>query len=409
MICQNYYPEIGSAANRMKNIHTLLLQKGYEVTVLTSDPSYPNRNLYKKKEFWDENISEENTIRVKTRTRKYTRNMLNRLFLYLEVTLKFVLSILRMKKEYDFIFVSTPPIFSGLAGVIAKKKLKVPLILDVRDLWPDSLLGVGVFTNRYIIKFAHLLEKYLYKKADEIIINSEYFKEHMMNKGIEETNISFMPNSLTEEEMTYHERHEHNETNHVSVVYTGNIGLAQDIVKLLTIAERLKENRNITFNIIGYGIQAKEVKRLIKEKGLMNIHLHTAMSRKRTLQQIAAADIAYVSLVQKDVFKTVLPGKLIDYMGMKTPIVGDVSGYAAKMMNVANCGLVATDKSVDQLCENILTLANNPKLRLELGMNGYEFAKKNWCWNTNIEVLTTMMEGLDDKEGMYVCMESLHQ
>jgi glycosyltransferase involved in cell wall biosynthesis len=409
MICQNYYPEIGSAANRMKNIHTQLKQKGYDVTVLTSDPSYPNRNLYKKKEFWDEHVAEEHVIRVKTKTRKYTRNMLNRLFLYIEVTFKFVLSILRMKKEYDFIFVSSPPIFLGIAGVIAKKKLKAPLILDIRDLWPDSLLGVGVFTNKYIIKFAHLLEKYLYKQADKTIINSEYFEEHMTNKGVREENISFMPNSLTEEEMMYHETHRQNEINDVSVVYTGNIGLAQDIVKLLTIAERLKDTPNLTFKIIGYGIQMKEVERLINEKGLTNIKLYPAMSRKETLQEITSADIAYVSLIEQDVFKTVLPGKLIDYMGMKTPIVGDVSGYAAHIIKEANCGLVATEKSVEQLCENIVALANEPQLRTELGKNGYEYATKKWRWNTNINVLTTVMEGLDDEKSVHVCVESLHQ
>jgi glycosyltransferase involved in cell wall biosynthesis len=409
MICQNYYPEIGSAANRMKNIHAQLQEKGYEVTVLTSDPSYPNRNLYKNKEFWNGDISEANVIRVQTKTRKYTSNMVNRLLLYLEVTFKFILSILQMKEKYDVIFVSSPPIFSGIAGVVAKKKLKAPLILDVRDLWPESLLGVGVFTNKYIIKFAYIFEKYLYKKADNIIINSEYFSEHIINKGVLPEKISFMPNSLTQEEMTYHEKYGKSNADYTTIVYTGNIGLAQDILKLISIAESLQDNQNIIFKIIGYGVHTNQVRNLIDEKQLKNIRIFSAKSRKETLREIAAADIAYVSLVQKDVFKTVLPGKLIDYMGMKKPIVGDVSGYTAKIIKEANCGLVVSGKSIEAIRENIITLATQSKLHTEMGENGYRYASRRWCWSKNIDVLTNVMEELNEEKGMHVRMELLHK
>ncbi|GGE55468.1 glycosyltransferase family 4 protein [Priestia taiwanensis] len=409
MICQNYYPEIGSAANRMKNIHVRLKERGYDVTVLTSEPSYPNRNLYKNKEFWNEEISEEDVIRVQTKTRKYTRNMLNRLLLYLEVTFKFILAILKMNKEYDVVFVSSPPIFSGIAGIIAKKKLEAKLILDIRDLWPESLLGVGVFTNKYIIRVASWLERYLYRKADKIIINSEYFGAHITSNGVSKEKISFMPNSLTQEEIAYSTEGKDSRNEKISIVYTGNIGLAQDVLKLIAVAEKLKDRTNITFKIIGYGVHTKEVKRLIAEKRLINIELLSAKTRKETLKAVVSADIAYVSLVKKDVFEKVLPGKLIDYMGMKKPIIGDVSGYAAKVIKEANCGIIATENSIDEICDNILTLSENVQLRNEMGGNGYRYTLQRWIWKKNIDVLTDLMEEIDEEQSLHVCVEPLHK
>lgn len=143
MVTQNFYPEIGSASNRMKNIYLELNERGYDVKILTSDPSYPNRNLYKDSSYWyDENI-EKDIVRIHPKTRKYTRNLFRRLILYIEVAFRLILAICKDKEKYDYIFVSTPSIFIPVAGMFAKRKMKAKLIVDVRDLWPESLIGIG--------------------------------------------------------------------------------------------------------------------------------------------------------------------------------------------------------------------------------------------------------------------------
>ncbi|MDF9581752.1 glycosyltransferase family 4 protein, partial [Bacillus paranthracis] len=245
MVTQNFYPEIGSASNRMKNIYLELNERGYDVKILTSDPSYPNRNLYKDSSYWYDKNIEKDIVRIHPKTRKYTRNLFRRLMLYIEVSFRLILAICKDKEKYDYIFVSTPSIFIPVAGMFAKRKMKAKLIVDVRDLWPESLIGIGFFNKNWILKFAYKLEHKIYHAADNIIINSKGFYSYISSTGIAPNRISFMPNSLTEKELSTVPKK--NTNDQLTVIYTGNIGLAQDIEKLILIAEHLKEYKNISF------------------------------------------------------------------------------------------------------------------------------------------------------------------
>ncbi|QWG47498.1 glycosyltransferase WbuB [Bacillus mycoides] len=408
IVTQNFYPEIGSAANRLKNIYLELKERGYDVTVLTSDPSYPNRNLYKDSNYWyDENI-EQDTVRIHPKTRKYTRNLFRRLLLYIEVAIRLILAICKEKKKYDYVFVSTPSIFIAVAGMFAKRKMKAKLILDVRDLWPESLIGIGFFDKKWILKFAYKLECKIYHAADEIVVNSRGFIPYITSKGISPKHISFIPNSLTEEELSIVSKEK--SSNQLTVIYTGNIGLAQDIKKLISVAEYLKEYKNISFKIIGYGYQRKDIGESIEARQLSNIQLIKPKNRKGALAEIAAADIAYVSLVEKEVFKKVLPGKIMDYMGMRKPIVADVDGYAKKVIEEARCGFVTEKRTVAELSDYIIKLAQDKQLQNQLGENGYQYAFLTLRWKTNIETLVHILEERDvTEESLHVCMESLHK
>ncbi|MFJ7755460.1 glycosyltransferase family 4 protein [Peribacillus muralis] len=393
MIVQNFYPEIGSAGNRMKNVYLHLKRSGYEVTVITLKPSYPNQSLYQDTRFWDEENIEEDVIRIKpNKVKRYTSNMGRRLLHYLEAMWLFVYTIIRLEKTYDYVFVTTPPIFPTMAALIAKRKMKAKLITDVRDLWPESLIGVGVFANKWILKFAYFLEKELYRHSDHIIINSPGFRDYIMAKGVKGDRIHFIPNSLTGDELALKNVFTTIADEKIKVVYTGNIGLAQDLKKLIAIAERLREHKQIEFTMIGYGYRVGEVEREISAKGLANIKVINAMNRRVTLHEVSSSHIAYVSLVEKEVFDKVLPGKIIDYMCVGKPIVGDVAGRAKKVIAEAKCGLVADSRGVAEISRLILTMASDQALREELGENGYVYAKRNFQWSKNIEGLINVLE-----------------
>jgi glycosyltransferase involved in cell wall biosynthesis len=396
LMSQHFYPEIGSAANRMKNLYIELKEKQYDVKVLTLHPRYPNPEMYRDERFWNEEmIDEEEVIRIDPSIKSHSGSIIKRLVLYLEVMLRFIAEIFKLKKEYDVIFVTSPPIFVGVAGLIAKWRLKTDLILDVRDLWPESLTGVKVFTNRFILSTAYKIESLLYRKATRIIVNSRSFINYMTSKGVPQEKISFMPNSLTEEELSPHSFIEEKEGT-IEVIYTGNLGLAQDIQKLIQVAVALKEEKAIRFTIVGYGHHVKELQNVIDEKELHHVTLHSAKSRKETLDLVAKSDIAYVSLVEQEVFKTVLPGKIIDYMSVKKPIIGDVLGYAKEIITTANCGIVSERNTVDELVQNIMKLAKDKQLRRELGENGYKYAYEHLRWKTNINVLINVMEDIHE-------------
>ncbi|GGE54716.1 glycosyltransferase WbuB [Pullulanibacillus camelliae] len=409
MITQNYYPEIGSAANRMKNLRQLLKEDQYEVTVLTTEPCYPNRQIYEEESaFWSMTGSQNDVIRVSPFFKRYMSNMLLRLLHFLDIMFKMLAMLFHIKKPVDVILVTSPPLFMGIVGLFAKRVFKAPVILDIRDLWPDSFTGVGVLNYKPILFAARGLEKHLYKKADRIIVNSPSFKTHIQSKRIPESRIAFLPNALTEEELMLSSKPVERKDD-ITVIYTGNLGLAQDIEKLLCIAEQLKEETAITFKIIGYGYKRKIIEKHIVSRGLSNIQLLEPKTREETLLEVHKADIAYVTLVDKDVFDTVLPGKVMDYMCLSKPIIGDVSGYCAEVINDSQCGLVSEKRSVDDLCEHILYLIEHPELRASYGNNGYRYAYKHLRWKTNIKVLEDILEGFYEKEGLHVRMESLYK
>ena len=408
IISQNYYPEIGSAANRIKNIYLELTERGHKVTVLTTEPSYPNKNLYKDAKFWQDGELERDVIRIRTRTRRYSNNIFKRLQLYMEMTYKFVRTIHRLKDDYDYIIATTPAIFVGLAGLLAKRRLSCPLVLDVRDLWPDSLLGVGVFTFKPVIAMARALENKLYAESEHIIVNSEGFRPHIKRRGIPDSRISFMPNSLTESELFGTVKVASSEEA-VTIIYTGNIGLAQDLDQLIEIAQRLKDRKDIKFKIIGYGYRSKELRSRIEMLGLTNVELLKAENRSDATRAVREADIAFVSLVRQPVFDTVLPGKIIDYMSMGKPIVGSVSGYAAEVLEQSEAGFAARDRSTDDLQCYITQLASDVTLRRTMGSNGYQYACRHYRWKDNIMVLADVLEKEYGKENRHVRLEPLYK
>lgn len=394
IITQNFYPEVGSGANRMTQIAKYLTKNGFAVTVLTTDPNYPNRNLYENVKKNDEALGIHRIIRIETKVTNYTKNMVKRLSLYLEMTRKLIHAIRHIDEDIDTILITSPPIFMAFAGWYAKKKLKKPLIADIRDLWPDSLTGVRVFSNALLLKIAYRLEAFLYKNADGIIINSEGFLADIKKKTGNKKSIAFMPNSLCEEELAITAGIEKKKGPNEpwKVIYAGNLGLAQNIHKMIDLAMEYQDSKHIEFEIMGYGAKAQEIETRINNLGLPYIRFIRGATRDEAWRRIQAGDIAYVTLVEHEVFEHVLPGKIIDYMAMGKPILADVSGYGAQIIEQANCGFAPKDRTVQSLRKALDQIIEEEPVRQMMKENGRKYAEKHFNWEQNIHVLQKVLE-----------------
>ena len=391
IISQNFYPEIGSAGNRIKNIFQLLKHEGYEVTVLTTDPSYPNKNLYSDPKFWnDDSLNEINDVhRIKVRNKKYSFSILNRLLYYIEVAIKMLFFVLFDKNKYNIIFVTTPPIFIGFVGLFAKLRYNAKMILDVRDLWPESLKGVGVFNYKFIIMFFSLCETFLYKKASHIIVNSIGFIDYISNKSmIDRKKIKFMPNSARVGEVAIEKEESHSQ---FKVIYTGNIGLAQDVDFLKELSIKLNEQK-VKLSIVGYGLKKSELIQFAKSNKLENVSFLSPTTRAECLRINTQHDIGLISLNNKEVFDTVLPGKLIDYMISGLPVVASVSGYSKQLIEKYGTGYVSETRDTDEMIKYILYLKNNPEIREQLKVECLKLINSHFLWEKNIQVLLNMLD-----------------
>ena len=394
MVCQNYYPEIGSAGNRMQNITHLMKQRGYEVEVITAAPSYPNFDMYQDDRFWnDRELNDQPFIkRLITKKRKHTSNMVSRLFLFLEQMVKGIREVRKLELKPDVVFATTPSFFMAFVGAYAKRKYRVPFILDVRDLWPESVKGVGVFKYDWVLAPAFWMEKRLYRVADEVIINSEGFRSYLRQRGVPNEKIHYMPNSIREAERTLERTIPPDDR--MEILYAGNMGLAQDVSLLLELAERFRDEPRIHFKLIGYGYRKEELKQTIKDRGFQNFLFLEAMPRTEAFQAIKNADVAFVSLIEQEVFDTVIPGKLIDYMAVGKPIVAAVSGHAANVIEAAEVGYVSRKRDIDEIERILRKFLDRPDLREALGANGIRYVKENLCWEENIDVLDQVVQQL---------------
>ncbi|WP_047982586.1 glycosyltransferase family 4 protein [Ornithinibacillus contaminans] len=392
IMTQNFYPVIGSAGNRMKNIFQLLNENNIETKVLTIEPSYPNKNLYKSKEFWDDeelNKETKKIIRVPIKNKKYSNSIFSRLFFYLEIMVRFIITLWKLRKEkIDYILVSTPPIFIVFSAFIGRFLTNSKIILEVRDLWPDSLLGVKAFDSHLTIRFFRFLEKKMYQKADAIVINSKGFEKHITEKlGHDEKTIVYIPNGPRESELTKHREF----SSEFSVVYTGNIGLAQDIGRLKAIAKSLHEH-NIRFNVIGYGIKVAELVNFIETENLSNVRIFNPATRKKSLDLIRESNIAIAFLNDEDVFSTVLPGKIIDYITCSTPVIAGVEGTAADLINHNKVGYAYESRDIAKMIHKIMELKQDNKKLEELSDNCEKVIQQEFLWETNISKLIGIID-----------------
>ena len=388
IISQNFYPEIGSAGNRIKNIYQLL-KSTYEVDVLTTEASYPNKKLYVDEDFWyDQKLNEDEHIyRVKITNRKYTKSMFNRLLYYLEMMMRMIWMILFSKNKYDTVFVTSPPIFLGLVGILAKLRFKAKLILDVRDLWPDSLKGVGVFNYKWVIVFFKVIEKCMYNQADSIVINSKGFYNPILQVLKKDMPILFMPNSIREEEFVL----EQQKNEDFTVVYSGNIGLAQDVEFLKDLSRALYE-KGITLKVIGFGLKRGELQDFVKEHKLKNVHFIKAMTRQQCLKLIKQSHVGVLGLKDEDVFDTVLPGKLIDYIACGLPIVAGVSGYTKSIIEEKGIGYVSETRDVNEIVKYVMYLKDNMDVVNDIVKKNKAIINKDFLWESNINILINTIE-----------------
>jgi len=417
IISQHFYPAIGSHANRIKHLYMLLGKNNFDVTVLTTEPSYPNKKIYQNGEFWDEeslNRGNDNIIRIGISSRKYSNHILNRLFYYLEIAFKFIFLILKDKQKYDYIFVTSPPLFTGFVGLFAKYRYKTKFILDIRDLWPESLKGVGVFDNAFVLMFFGALEKILYKKSDKIVINSMGFKEYIqMKAGIPESKILFIPNGVVKEELAPINKGKKKSR---KLIYAGNLGLAQNTEIIHQLVPLLAE-QNIQLTIIGYGVNRKKLVDSIKT--YKNVTFIKPVTKKQCFKIIAEHDLSLVTLKDKDVFKTVLPGKIIDYMTCGVPIVGVVDGYAKDLINSEGVGIALHDSNPQQIMAQIIKLLDDNLARNKMSRKAQRLILHHFNWETNITSLIEYMnestlpqqrkDTKDVEKSVHVRMESLHK
>lgn len=385
LITQNFYPEIGSGANRLKNLYKYL-SKNHKVEVLTTHPSYPNAKMYEEDKYWnDTEISQSRDImRLKMRMDKQSKSMFLRLLYYFELSYKVWVYVKEYQHLYDCIYVTSPNIFIPWAAFFQKRNRSVKRILEVRDLWPDSVKYVEKLNINLFFPILKLMEKLLYKASDKIVINNEGFRKYI-KEMVRNKEILYLPNAFTEEEVAFEELGKN-----FRVIYTGNIGFAQSYEKLQELATRL-EAEKIDFKIIGYGMNAHLFKSYIDFNDFKYVTFEEEKTREECLVDIRQSNIQLSILKDSEVFLNVLPGKVIDGIASGVPIVTNLGGFTGELVNGNKVGYAKEGATTDELVSAILKIKEDRALELTLRKNSRKLLETDFLWEININKLENFL------------------
>lgn len=380
LVSQYFYPE----QFKCNDVAFDLVKRGYEVTVATGIPNYPDGKffngygIFKRRK---EKINGVNVIRIPLVPRGKGRGFEIAINGFSWALIASVWAFFHaLRNKYDYVLVhESSPVTQAFPATVIKKMQRIPFYFWVLDLWPESLTSAGGVTNKYVLGFFTSMVRFLYKQSDKILISSKGFKHSICAKGNFADKMVYFPNwaeDVIDTELSSYKIP--NLPDGFKVMFAGNIGEAQDFEHILAAAHKLKDNKEIKWIILGSGRKKEWVINYIKENGLQDtVHLMGSYPVDAMPAFFSKADVMLVSLKDELIFNLTVPAKLQAYMAAGKPVVAMLNGDAAQLVDEAKCGLASSAGNSDGLVHNILQLKDMNKDELaSLGMNGREFYKK---------------------------------
>jgi len=303
-------------------------------------------------------------------------------------------------KNIDIIIASSPPLSVAMIGAIIAKKKKIPLILDLRDIWPEAAVSTGYIKKGFFYHLAEKWEKRCYKQAQKILVNSPaIFEELKCVKGISPEKMEFVPNGA---DLEFFQKinngdkidEKYNIKDKFVVLYTGLLGFAQAPEVMVDAAKILKNNKDIIFLIVGGGPLEEKLKIKIKKLELLNVILTGQRPREEMPIFVSRGDICLIPYKNSSTFQKNIPSKMFDYIAFGKPIIINLEGAASDIIIKAQAGLVVESENASALAKAIEQLYNNRFLRKKMGDSGRLYAEKHYDKKKISEQLETILKNV---------------
>jgi len=375
-------PEEGGGT-RSYEFSRYLVKQGHKVTILTgTELNTPLAGVKQKK---DEYIEGIHVIYLKTPYSNYM-SFKKRLYSFIDFSLRSTLSGIRIKK-YDLIFATSTPLTVAIPGIILSFLRRVPMIFEVRDLWPDVPIQMGVITNPIIIKFLRFFENFTYRRAKHIIALSPGMAEGILTAGISKDKVTMIPNYCNLDffkpgklKINNLEKLVYN--NHI-IVYSGAISDANNLELIISAAEKLqKVGRLVIFIIAGDGKEKPRLEKLVEIKKLKNVIFLGKISKYEVVNLYRRAIACIVLFKNLPVLSTNSPNKFFDAISTGKPIITNMGGWIGEMVESNKIGFSVVNDNPQVIVKAVDKLINMDKKRLEeMGHNARKLAVEKFDSN----------------------------
>lgn len=377
LFLSHYFPpEVNAPASRTFEHCREWVRAGHRVTVVTSAPNHPRGVVYegyRNRLYQRETREGIEVVRVWTYVTA-NEGFLKRTLGYMSYMVSAVVAALNLPRP-DVVITTSPQFFNGLAGYPVSRLKRVPWVLEIRDLWPESVLAVGAITNRYVIHMLHGLEMFAYRKASRIVSVTDAFKRYMVDKGIDAAKIHVVKNGADlgfyrSDIPSLEAKRRLGLEGKFVASYVGTHGMAHHLETILEAAEGLRQRSDIVFLMAGDGAERKRLERMREEKGLTNVVMLPQQPKDRMPELWSATDVSVVLLKRSPLFRTVIPSKIFESMAMGKPIVLGVEGESAEIVQAAGAGRCIVPEDAAGLRNAVVELCDNPALAARMGESG---------------------------------------
>lgn len=356
-----------------------LAQRGHRVTIIASPISYLTGDETRP---GSRRQIDDLGVRI---IRSYTLPVLHqsfvlRVFSFLSFMISSFINGLLVRKV-DLVWGTTPPIFQGPTAWLLARLKGVPFLLEVRDLWPAFAVAVGVLKNKLLIRLSEWLERFLYRHADQVIVNSPGYINHVECRGAKK--VRLVPNGADPEMFNPNEegktfRRKHGLADDFIVLYAGAHGMSNDLDVVLDAAELINLESEIQIVLLGSGKEKNRLMEKAEARSLGNVHFLPPVPKNEMREALAAANACLAILKPIELYKTTYPNKVFDYMAAGRPVILAIDGVIRQVLEDANAGLAVPPGDPQALADAVLALARDPEKCRRFGLNGRQVVEEKF-------------------------------
>jgi glycosyltransferase involved in cell wall biosynthesis len=361
-------PEEGGVV-RSYHLAKGLVKAGHEVELITAG----NNSDYDQR--WIEGI------KVHFLPVKYDQKFgfLRRIWAFINFVKK-CKSLLKKLKRADLLYISSTPLTTGLIGLWAKKKLAIPYIFEVRDLWPKAPIEVGAIRNPFLVKYLQKLEKKIYHNAMALVALSPGIANHLRSISPQST-LHLIPNFSDLEQFFPASKSDlllekYGLFNNFTIAYTGALGKVNAVAELVTLAEMAaKRDKNWQFLIMGSGSRRQSLEQTVLEKGLSNVTFIPFGNKEVVNEVLSLADFAWISFAHLPVLKTNSPNKFFDALAAGKPILVNHKGWVYDLVQSNQLGISCLPNKLEKAFVQLEELSQDPKRIEAMGKKSRQLAE----------------------------------
>ncbi len=382
IISQYFWPE----EFRINEVARSLSRRGIGVSVLTGQPNYPQGIVYKGYSAYQCGSENWDGVRI-FRVPTFPRGRANPVLLAINY-ISFIFSAilfgpwLLRRQNPSLIYVYAPsPIIQAIPALLIGKMRGIPTVINVQDLWPESVEATGHISNSLLLSLIRCVVRYIYRAAALIVVPSLSFKT-AIEEMAPDSKIVYLPNSVPsyfQSAVTNAQKYTFMEDCRFSVVFAGNLGVAQSLDVILDAAESLLGNDSIKFFLIGDGNRFDWLKGEKDRRGLSNLSILGRYPEKSMPDILSKASVLVAALLDRPIFSLTVPNKIQAYLSVGRPIIASMNGEGARIIEEAGAGVSVPAEDAAALSRAILQIYALPdSQRREMGKSGKRYFRQHY-------------------------------